>query len=407
MSQHTYVSLETASDAADLVDDYRRRRVALQQEARELARLQTHVLGAAERDAAAIVAGTRDRIGRVLVEARRDLQNLSRRVEAIAGIDSDDDRGVLDDHASIRDAAAAWQSSLQQARREVARVLDDAKPELEQLQTQESTLVAIAANEGPAAFRALVEPLVRHPPDPTPPDEFEARVAPPERPLLSTLPSAFGAVLQRDSIRVWLIAFAIAAFATLLGAVLVMRQSSPRPISASPDSRSQGPQRSRANDAGGKSSEPTAPVLQPRASATGVEPPIVAPRAAVSGDAKAGTKPRLELTAASQRWLAAYGREDVTAMRLIASPSLRISDQRADNERLPRAAENVRMSLQNVSLQLVGDTSILTARMIEQGTAGGQDNQRISRVSLIWIRENGQWQVTEVEILGDPKLRSQ
>jgi hypothetical protein len=127
----------------------------------------------------------------------------------------------------------------------------------------------------------------------------------------------------------------------------------------------------------------------------------------VSGDAKAGTKPRLELTTASQRWLDAYGREDVAAMRVIASRNVRVSDLRAQNERLPRAAENVRRSLQNVALQFIGDTSILTARMIEQGTAGGQNDQRISRVSLIWIRESGQWQVTDVEILGDPKLRSQ
>ena len=112
----------------DLLDDYRRRREALQTEARELAKLQADVLSAAERDGAAIVASARTRIAQILSESRRDLQHLARRIEGVARLEREEPSAVL----PIKDPGAAHESVLR-ARRDIAQVFANAKPELERL----------------------------------------------------------------------------------------------------------------------------------------------------------------------------------------------------------------------------------------------------------------------------------
>ena len=114
----------------------------------------------------------------------------------------------------------------------------------------------------------------------------------------------------------------------------------------------------------------------------------------------------MELTTTAQRWLDAYYRQDLPTMRSVAAPDMKRSDQRSVDERLPPSADNVRRTLENVSFQFVGETAILTGRMLEQGTVGGQSTQRISWVSLMWIREGGRWLLADVQILSDAKLRS-
>jgi hypothetical protein len=114
----------------------------------------------------------------------------------------------------------------------------------------------------------------------------------------------------------------------------------------------------------------------------------------------------MELTTAAQRWLDAYARQDAATMRSVGTRGMKISDQRAESERLPRPAENVRRTLESVSFQFVGETAILAGRMIEQGVIGGRNEQRVSWISLMWIRENGQWLVADVQILSEARLRS-
>src|SRR5262245_31464317 len=131
---------------SDLLDDYRRRREALREEARQLAHLQAEVLGAAERDASAILADARTAIGHIISEARRDLQDLSKRVEVIASVE-EEERGFRSSTASVD--AAATRASLERARRDLAQLLDDAKPEIESLQWEASRLGGAAHELAP------------------------------------------------------------------------------------------------------------------------------------------------------------------------------------------------------------------------------------------------------------------
>jgi hypothetical protein len=85
---------------------------------------------------------------------------------------------------------------------------------------------------------------------------------------------------------------------------------------------------------------------------------------------------------------------------------MKVSDQRTPADRLPPSAESVRRTLEGISFQFVGETAIMTARMIEQGTVGGRTPQTLSWISLMWIREAGQWHVMDVQILSDAKLRT-
>jgi len=112
-----------------------------------------------------------------------------------------------------------------------------------------------------------------------------------------------------------------------------------------------------------------------------------------------------ELTTAAQRWLDAYYRQDAGGMRSISSPDMKVSDQRGESERLPRTVVNARRTLEGVSFQFVGDTSILTSKMTEQGDVSGQSPQFVSWVSLMWLRDSGQWRLVDVQILSDKKLR--
>src|SRR5262245_18425459 len=109
----------------------------------------------------------------------------------------------------------------------------------------------------------------------------------------------------------------------------------------------------------------------------------------------------------AQRWLDAYGRRDAAAMQAVGARSLSttISDQRHPTERLPPSAEVVRRTLEDVSFQFVGETAIATARLIEQGNVGGRSPHFTSWVSLMWIRESGQWRLLDVQLLSDSQLR--
>ena len=109
----------------------------------------------------------------------------------------------------------------------------------------------------------------------------------------------------------------------------------------------------------------------------------------------------------AQRWLDAYGRRDTTAMQAVAtrSLSLKVSDQRPPTERLPPSAAGVRRTPEDVSFQFVGETAIMTARLTEQGNVGGRSPNFTSWISLMWIREGGQWRLMDVQLLSDGQIR--
>ena len=107
----------------------------------------------------------------------------------------------------------------------------------------------------------------------------------------------------------------------------------------------------------------------------------------------------------AQRWLDAYNRRDAGGMQAVAVRNMKVSDQRPAAERLPSTAEGVRRTLENVSFQFVGETAIMTARLTEQGNVGGRSPHFLSWISMMWIRESGQWQLMDVQILSDSQLR--
>ena len=92
--------------------------------------------------------------------------------------------------------------------------------------------------------------------------------------------------------------------------------------------------------------------------------------------------------------MAAAGIENVT-----------ISDERSLTERFPAWQTGIRRDLDQVELELTGDTALLTARMTERnGDTGATSAQHVSRVSQIWVRRNGRWRVADVRIMGEGRL---
>src|SRR5262245_35499809 len=158
----------------------------------------------------------------------------------------------------------------------------------------------------------------------------------------------------------------------------------------------------------------TAPAPAPPAVAPSPAPPAApAPRGSQSGTPQLSAQAppnssasSAELTNAAQRWFDAYHRQDRTSMQAVATGDMKVTDQRTAAERLPPSAEGVRRTLEGVSFQFVGETAILTARMIEQGNVGGRAPQQISWISMIWIREGAEWRLMDVQILSDAKLRA-
>ena len=404
-----------SSGVDGLLEDFRRRREALWQEASQLAQLQAEVLGATERDAAAILVDARMAIGHILNEARRDLKALSKRVDVIARVE-EEEQAVRSSPSKIE--SATTRQSLSQARRDLSRVLDEAKPEIEALGWEASKLGGVVHDLAPgwppewrAASLTEMSPLPRMVdtgPVPTPidmspappPNDAAASLAVadslsavPDRTFLDALPPSFRIVLQSDSVRVWLAALGIAALLTLLGAVLIMRLS-PRAAARGAAPSKAAPSRPMSNDGSAPmtSAERTPATLRGQTPTTWL------------ANAKPEAAPPAELTTAAQQWLDAYARHDTEALRSAATSDVKLSDQRDASERLPPGAEGVRRTLESVSFLLVGGTSILAARLIEQGNVKGQNTQRISWISLMWIREGGQLKVADVQILSEAKL---
>jgi hypothetical protein len=128
--------------------------------------------------------------------------------------------------------------------------------------------------------------------------------------------------------------------------------------------------------------------------------PATAPRAAEA--TLSGGRP--DLLGAGQQWLDAYQRRDREAMSVAAAENINITDERSVAERFPAAVNSVRRDLDQVELELTGDTALLTARMTERGDASAAAAPYISRISQIWVRRSGQWRLADVRIIGEARL---
>ena len=112
---------------------------------------------------------------------------------------------------------------------------------------------------------------------------------------------------------------------------------------------------------------------------------------------------RADLIAAGQQWLDAYQRRDRDGMASSGTEDMTISDERSVTERFPVWQIGVRRDLDQLELELSGDTALLTARMNER-TDAPTSTQHVSRVSQIWVRRNGRWRLADVRIIGEARL---
>ena len=136
--------------------------------------------------------------------------------------------------------------------------------------------------------------------------------------------------------------------------------------------------------------------------------PVPAPPAATAPDAVAAAPSgggRADLIAAGQQWLDAYQRRDRDGMASSGTEDMTISDERSVTERFPAWQVGVRRDLDQLELELSGDTALLTARMNERSADGAPASaQHVSRVSQIWVRRNGRWRLADVRIIGEARL---
>jgi len=152
-----------------------------------------------------------------------------------------------------------------------------------------------------------------------------------------------------------------------------------------------------------KRPDPRGPQSVPGATANGTATGTTAPvdAAPAAPDASPGARP--DLVRAGQQWLDAYQRRDRDAMAASGTDNITVSDERSVTERFPAWQNNVRRDLDQVELELTGDTALLTARMTEHAD-GAQAGQHVSRVSQIWVRRGGRWRLADVRIIGEARL---
>jgi ketosteroid isomerase-like protein len=145
---------------------------------------------------------------------------------------------------------------------------------------------------------------------------------------------------------------------------------------------------------------PAAPVpaaLSPAAPAPTSAPPTENAAAPAGGG-------RADLIAAGQQWLDAYQRRDNDAMSLSGTENMSVLDQRSVTERFPVWQAGIRRDLDQLELNLSGDTALLTARMTERSGEAAASPQHVSRVSQIWVRRAGRWRLADVRIIGEAQL---
>jgi ketosteroid isomerase-like protein len=92
-------------------------------------------------------------------------------------------------------------------------------------------------------------------------------------------------------------------------------------------------------------------------------------------------------------------------MSSAGTENMSISDERSVTERFPAWQVGVRRDLDQLELELSGDTALLTARMTERsGDSSATSAQHVSRVSQIWVRRSGRWRLADVRIIGEGRL---
>jgi hypothetical protein len=466
MSEPTLGTPGPPQRVPDLLDGYRQQQDAHNSRARELVRLRSEVLAAAETEAASLVKETRAHIARLLSDARRELVGLAAQVDAIPEAPG----------GSASTDTAATRSQVLDARRELRRVVQDARADLDGLRVDarlprssrrrprrtpiadvEETIVQAAPPQSPglwgwvmaAAAAALVlvvggyatwirgvPPSQRTRTQATPLAAGTATAAPGKSlPAVSSgggspsgaQPSSVALLIETDRpswIRTTIDGRADAGRVFAAGEKktvradreIVLRAGDAGAVFVTMNGGERKPIGPRGVVATRRFAVEPAPVPStPRGAAA----PLPAPSAAVPvGRTTAPIAPpapsRREdpssndgavLTGAAERWLDAYYRQDTPALTSIATRDMKVSDERAADERLPPGLPAVSRTLDGVTLQFVGENAVLSGKLIEHAAVDNQPVQRVAWISQMWIREGAVWRLMNVHILSDAKLK--
>jgi len=154
MAEQDLQDYAAATRATDLIADFHARHEAWRRQGENLERLRADARAAASVEAAAILTTARGDIRRIIVDARRALLVLTAQLQAI----TQQSGGQGDDESSHEVSGQDVPYSVLQARRDLARLLTDMRPELDELtvQTQQFAEPQVSVSAPVAAEPALV-----------------------------------------------------------------------------------------------------------------------------------------------------------------------------------------------------------------------------------------------------------
>jgi len=138
--------------ATDLIADFHARHEAWRRQGENLERLRADARAAAAVEAAAILTTARGDIRRIIVDARRALLVLTAQLRAI----TQQPGGQADEESSDQASSEDVPYSVLQARRDLARLLTDMRPELDELTAQTQQFAEPQVSAPVAAEPALV-----------------------------------------------------------------------------------------------------------------------------------------------------------------------------------------------------------------------------------------------------------
>jgi hypothetical protein len=108
-----------------------------------------------------------------------------------------------------------------------------------------------------------------------------------------------------------------------------------------------------------------------------------------------------EILRATQRWFEAYFGGDTVGMNDIATSDFSIVDDRPEGQRFPATMRGVDRGLQQVRIEVAGESAVMSARLTERGQLNGQVQEHVALVSAAWVRADGRWRLMGVRF-ADP-----
>lgn len=116
-----------------------------------------------------------------------------------------------------------------------------------------------------------------------------------------------------------------------------------------------------------------------------------------SGSPAQTSSTRDVLLARDREWFAAQYSGNRAAMMSLVAPAFELLDERAETERPGRTDGAVTRALRDVEIHVAGEGAVLSATMVE-GAPGRGGREYTSRLSEVWILQDGDWRLLGVRI---------